>query len=74
MSSGKVICFTDSRGNPLFHFRTVLFVSGVWERGQLLCVLPLPQRGTGGNRRKMQEYPSVCKADGEEWNPVSAHE
>ena len=84
MSSGKVICFTDSRGNPLFSLPDssflclasgqFFFVSGVWERGQLLCVLPLPQRGTGGNRRKMQEYPSVCKADGEEWNPVSAHE
>lgn len=75
MSSGKVICFTDSRGNPLFSLPDSSFLClGVWEQGQLLCVLPLPQRGTGGNRRKMQEYPSVCKADGEEWNPVSAHE
>lgn len=31
MSSEKVICFTDSRGNPLFHFRTVLFC--VWSMG-----------------------------------------
>ena len=75
MSSEKVICFTDSRGNPLFFTSgQFFFVSGVWERGQLLRVLPLPQRGTGGNRRKVQKYPSVCKADGEEWNPVSAYE
>ena len=74
MSSGKLICFTDSRGTRFFASGQFFFVSGVWERGQLLCVLPLPQRGTGGNRRKVQKYPPVCKADGEEWNPVSAYE
>ena len=62
-------------GEPAFFTSgQFFFVSGVWKRGQLLRILPLPQRGTGRNRRKVQEYPSVCKADGEEWNPVSAHE
>ena len=56
MSSGKLICFTDSRGKPAFFTSgQFFFVSGVWERGQLLRILPLPQRGTGGNRRKVQK-------------------
>ena len=74
MSSEKVICFTDSRGNPLFSLPDSSFLCLEYGNGDSSCVLPLPQRGTGRNRRKVQEYPSVCKADGEEWNPVSALE
>ena len=75
MSSGKLICFTDSRGNPLFSLPDSSFLCLEYGNGDSSCAfLPLPQRGTGGNRRKVQKYPPVCKADGEEWNPVSAHE
>ena len=85
MSSGKVICFTDSRGNPLFSLPDSSFLCLEYGNGDSSCAfcryhseeqveIDGPQRGTGGNRRKVQKYPPVCKADGEEWNPVSAHE
>ena len=53
MSSGKLICFTDSRGKSLFSLPDSSF----------LCL-----------EYEVQKYPPVCKADGEEWNPVSAYE
>ena len=71
MSSEKMICFTDSRGNPLFSLPDSSFLRLEYDNGDFSCAFC---RYHSEEQVEVQKYPPVCKADGEEWNPVSAYE
>ena len=49
MSSGKLICFTDSRGNRFLRFRTVLFCVWSYGNGDSSCAFAVT---TARNRWK----------------------
>ena len=63
MSSEKMICLRTAGENPLFSFRTVLFYAWSMTTGIVPALsAAITVRNRGGNRRKVQEYPPVCKA------------
>ena len=85
MSSEKVICFTDSRGNPLFSLPDSSFLCLEYGNGDSSCAFcryhSEEQVEIDGKCRNIRQFVNddfltllVEKADGEEWNPVSALE
>ena len=74
MSSGKMICFTDSRGNRFFHFRQFFFVSGVWD-GDSFCAFcryqSEEQVEIDGKCRNIRQFAKQMEKNGIRYRPLS---
>lgn len=75
MSSGKVICFTDSRGNPLFSLPDSSFLCLEYGNGDSFCAFcryqSEEQVEIDGKCRNIRQFAKQMEKNGIRYRPLS---
>lgn len=75
MSSGKMICFTDSRGNPLFSLPDSSFLRLEYDNGDCFCAFcryqSEEQVEIDGRCRNIRQFARQMEQNGIRYRPMS---